>query len=34
VKALVDKQAKEKRQNIHEAINPLLANFEEILLDE
>jgi hypothetical protein len=34
VKELVDEQAKEKRQNIPEAINPLLANFEEILPDE
>jgi len=30
----VDEQAKEKRQNIPEAINPLLASFEEILPDE
>lgn len=34
VKVLVDEQAKEKRENIPEAINPLLANFEEILPDE
>lgn len=34
VKELVDEQAKEKRQNIPEAINPLLADFEEILPDE